>query len=736
MLNRASHFVRTPALAGILLVATFMAHAEVILVGGEDGYQPYETLNASGDPVGFNVDLMRAIGRASGHEVRFRLGSWDSMRDALQSGEIDVLGMFVSSDRRDTVDFARPHIIVHHRIFIPVGGDAITRIDELAGKSVIVQREAWSHEFLLDSGLDVELVLVDSDSEGLRLLAQNHHDAALLTEHRSRHTMRQTEVDNLTVSGPPVLPVEYAFAVREGNEEMLAVLNNGLDEVMASGEFDRIYEHWLQPLDRGGVVRFGPGQIALLVLGGLLLVGAFAWLVWKLLRYRRTMHQARVELAYLREHDALTGLMSRSALENRLAFLCGHHDSGKHSLLNINVDQFRLINETLGHSTADRLLKAIGLRLRELLPADAAVARLGADEFAVLLHDTGEETALAAGRMVLASLKNDPLDVAGKNRAPTLSIGVVTFVQPSDGIETILRRADCACLAAKEDGGNQVHSWHPDDQRLAEKFGELGWVARIQSALQQDRLAMHWQSIVPLQGPPFRTVAVEILVRMLPEDPGDDPIAAGRFMPAAERYFMTSQIDRWVLTSVLDWMRGHARVIDQLDRVNVNLSGRSLGDQHFLIFLKRTLDMHRSLLPKLCLEVTETALISNLEQARQVLEHAHSRGCRIALDDFGTGVSSMNYLRQLPVDYLKIDGSFVNDIDRDSEAFEFISEINRLGQAMDKITIAECVETEAVRAQLQRLGVDLMQGYLVDKPSPLDSLPKVLAQRSQVAGSA
>lgn len=735
MVNRPSR-LRNLLLAAIVLLTGFGVHAEVIVVGGEDGYQPYETLNASGEPVGLNIELMRAVGRATDHEVRFRLGSWDTMREALQAGEIDVLGMFVSDNRQNEVDFARPHLIVHHRIFIPVGGEPITRIEDLAGKSVIVQRKAWSHEFLLDADLDMDLVLVDSDSEGLHLLSENRHDAALLTEHRGRYTMHQTELDNLTVSGPPVLPVEYAFAVREGNQEMLAVLSDGLDQIMASGEFDHIYESWLQPFEDSKGVRFGTGDIALFVSGGLLLAVILAWLVWKLLRYRRTMHQARAELAYLKEHDALTGLMSRTALENRLAALCGHDGPGKHSLLNINVDQFKLVNETLGHSAADRLLKAIGRRLQELLPADAAIARLGADEFAVLLRDTGEETALAAGRMVHTSVTHELQESAGENHAPTLSIGIVTFDSGSDGIETILRRADCARLAAREDGGSQVHPWHPDDHRLAEKFGELGWVAKIQTALQQNRMAMYWQSIVPLHGPPFRPVAIEILIRMRPEDPGEETIAAGRFIPAAERYFMTSQIDHWVLTSVLEWMRAHPEVIDQLERVNVNLSGRSLGDHRFLTFLQRSLEKHRSLLPKLCLEVTETALISNLEQARQVLEHAHSRGCRIALDDFGTGVSSMNYLRQLPVDYLKIDGSFVSDIDHDSKAFEFISEMNRLGQAMGKITIAECVESESVRAQLQRVGVDLMQGYFVDMPSPLESLSEVLAQRSQAASSA
>jgi len=721
LLVPASHINRVLVLVGLLLTITCPPiAANPVVVGGEDGYEPYETLNENAEPVGFNIDLMRAVGEATGRDVRFRLGEWDEMRRALQAGEIDVLGMFVSERRAETVDFAKPHIIVHHRIFLPTAAEPIERIQDLADRKVIVQDMAWSHEYLLQSGLDVDLTLVEDDRAGLKLLARGRHDAALLTEHRGRHAMRLERLDNLTVSGPPVLPVEYAFAVRKGDSQLLDTLNAGLGQVMASGKFDRIYDRWLRPEGQDeGIDLPGPVPVALAALA---LIGLFGWLLRRLLSYRRKVSQAHDELAYLREHDGLTGLLSRHALERRIETLTQSVDRQAHSLLQINVDQFRVINDTLGHAQADRVLCRLGSWLRERTPAGAAIARLGADEFAVVLERTGRDEARALGKRLLAGLEHGLPDRARMSQPLTLSIGLVTFAAGEDEVATVLRQADSACLAAKEEGGGQVHAWQPDDQMLAEKYGELRWVARIQAALTEDRMVAFWQPIVDSRGPPWRAVSVEILVRMRHEDPNREPIAAGQFMPAAERYFVSPQIDRKIIGKMLEWMEANPGAVRGLERINLNISGRSLGDRRFLEFLGRRMGKHAHLLPRLCLEVTETALIGNIDQARQTLERLHRGGCRIALDDFGVGASSMNYLRQLPVDYLKIDGSFVRNIDSDREAFDFIREINRLGHAMNKITVAECVETESVAACLRDIGVDRMQGYLFGHPAPIDEL--------------
>lgn len=703
----------------LCVVKGVAAVPEPIVIGGEVDYLPYETINASGEPEGFHVDLMRALSREMNVEVDFQLGSWERMRAGLISGEIHVLGMFVTPERAELVSFADPHVIAHHRIFIPAGADSIGSIDELEGKRVIVQRLAYSHEYLAGSELNVELTLVDDDADGLALLAEGRHDAALLTEHRSRHELRRRNFSNLTISGPPVLPVEYAFAVRRGNQPLLDLINTGLQRVRASGEFDRIYDHWLHPDDEPDSPAGLPWMFAIPAAIVALII---LWLMYWLWKAHRNQRQAHEQLDYLRDHDRLTGLLNRHAFERRLHQLLSETaiPDRSHAVLGINIDQFRLINEQMGHAAADRVLASLATAWSGILPEHAVATRISGDEFAVLLPDTELDRATEAGQRLLTAARDFGAEEPTVQRRIGLSIGVVVFRGNEHNVAQILRRADCALLAAKEDGGNRIHVWKRGDRRLAEKLGELRWVGRIESALDENRMIPYWQAIVPAAADSARPGGIEILARL--RDEGGDIVAAGVFMPAAERYFLASRIDRHMIDFMLDWMENHPLVANRFETINFNLSGRSLGDERFLAYLEERLNFDDDLIERICLEVTETALIANLNLARGVLERLHRRGCRIALDDFGIGLSSMKYLRELPVDYLKIDGSFVRDIDRNDEAQSMIREINRLGHAMGKITVAENVETEVIRAILTRIGVDYVQGYLVGRPQPLEML--------------
>ncbi len=724
MFRVSNHWMQTrrKALCRLMVFVALLwcaqAQCEIVVVGGEDGYKPYETFDDSGEAVGFHVDLMKAIAREMGFEVRFELGGWEQVRAALIEGEIDVLGMFVSAERAESVDFANPHVIVYHRIFIPSDAPTIRSIQDLTGKRVIVQRAAFSHEHLQGIGLDAELVLVDTDAQGLRLLAEGGYDAALLTEHRGRFTLAEGSLEQLTVSGPPVLPVENAFAVRQGNEAMLNTVNRGLERVMASGEFDRIYEQWLQPYDGRSGSGLSPGLLLAAGMIILLLATLIAWQMKRILNIRARQRAAERQLEFLKSHDSMTDLLNRPAFENQLSqFLDRCDGRNEHALLLINVDQFRLVNENLGHAGGDRVLVELAVHLREIFRSPARIGRLGSDEFIVLMPDTPCEKALSCGESLLSS-------VGGLEPQPGMRLGLSIGLVPFDGIGNsvaqLLRRADCAGLAAREDGGNRVHCWHDEDRRLAESIGMLRWVGRIQSAIHEDRLAFYYQPIVAGGTPDNRVHAVEMLVRM--NTPEGEVLAAGQFMPAAERYFLSPEIDRWMVRSVLSWLADNPEVLDCLERININLSGRSLGDDRFLEFLVNSVDLHSAMIDKLCFEITETALISNLGTARRTLADLHRRGCRFALDDFGSGLSSMAYLKDLPVDYLKIDGGFVRDIEHDRTALEMVREINRLGHAVGKLTIAEFVETSSIRDLLTESNIDLLQGYAIGRPAPPEEL--------------
>lgn len=709
-------FCRLLALAVLLWCVP--AWGTVVVVGGEDGYKPYETIDSSGEAVGFHVDLMTAIAREMDFEVQFKLGDWEDMRTALISGDIDVLGMFVSPERAESVDFADSHVIVYHRIFVPADAPTIRSIQDLEGKRVIVQRAAFSHEYLLQIGLDAELVLVDTDAAGLRLLAEGGYDAALLTEHRGRFTMRTGDFGQLAVSGPPVLPAEIAFAVRHGNEPMLDALNRGLERVMASGEFDRIYERWLRPYDGRSEPGWSPLPLGMAGLVILLLAVLAAWQMKRVLKLRAGQRDAQRQLEFLKTHDALTGLMNRLAFEKHLTRILDQCDGkSEHALLVVNVDQFRLVNENLGHAGGDRVLIELAKRLGEVFAEPARIGRLGSDEFAVLMPHTVSAEALKKGEQLLSCLGDlEP--------GPGMKLGVSIGLVPFDGIGNttaqLLRRADCAGLAAKEDGGNRVHCWHDEDRRLAERVGMLRWVGRIQSAIYEQRLLYYYQPIVASVGADNEMHAVEMLVRM--RMPDGEILPASLFMPAAERYHLAPDIDRWMIQNVLSWLRDHPEVLDCLTGININLSGRSLGDDRFLEFLTDVLDQHPDILTSLCFEITETALIANLGTARVALTKLHQKGCRFALDDFGSGLSSMAYLKNLPVDYLKIDGGFVRDIDHDDAAFDMVREINRLGHAVGKLTIAEFVKSSRIRELLTESGIDFLQGYEIGRPAPLDDL--------------
>ncbi|MDZ7802259.1 MAG: bifunctional diguanylate cyclase/phosphodiesterase [Trueperaceae bacterium] len=438
----------------------------------------------------------------------------------------------------------------------------------------------------------------------------------------------------------------------------------------------------------------------------------------------------------MRRHDPLTGLLNRPAFEAELAHASGATGvgavSGQDALATFNIDQFRLLNETYGHARGDRALRDVaGLIQRLSTPTDRS-ARLGNDEFAWLLRGTDLPAARARCETLLERIRTEGVTDLGSHVRITASVGLVAANGVQDA-STLLQCADAATLAAKADGGDRVHEWQEDDTRLAERRGALRWIREIREALDEDRFTVFAQPIVA-SDPAARSVpAVEALIRMRTRE--EEIVPAGRFMPAAERYGLASRIDDWMVKAVLAWLTPNPARRKELRHVHVNLSGRSLGDPAFLAALEVALVASRALLPSLCFEVTETALIENLDTARDVMTRLHDLGCRFALDDFGIGHSSMRYLKRLPVDYLKIDGVFVRDMARDPEAAKLVGQIHRLARTMGLGTIAEFVESDEIRSRLRGLGVQEVQGYAVGKPAPLDEAVAACAQRTPTRGA-
>ena len=432
-------------------------------------------------------------------------------------------------------------------------------------------------------------------------------------------------------------------------------------------------------------------------------------------------HDLSEKITYQSQHDSLTGLANRSDFDRRVNELVAlaHLDNSVHALCYLDLDQFKVVNDTCGHIAGDELLRQLGDLLRKNIRRHDFVARLGGDEFGILMYNCSLDEALQASDKIRFMIRNFQFFWENKSYSIGVSIGVSSISAASGNAEDPLTEADAACYAAKDRGRNRVHVSRPDDEELALRHGEMQWVSKIQEGLEQNRFSLYGQPIVPIaineQGMHFET-----LVRYR-NDQGHI-IPPGAFLPAAERYNLAPALDRLVIGNLFEWIAKKPGFLDNLSVCSVNLSGVSLSDETMLAFISEHFKMWAIPTHKICFEITETAAIANLSYATKFIHHLKERGCLFSLDDFGSGLSSFAYLKNLPVDYLKIDGLFVKDIVDDKVDFGMVKAINEVGHIMGKKTIAEFVENEQIFNLLKELGVDYAQGYGLSEPVPLDKL--------------
>ncbi|MBI5938648.1 MAG: EAL domain-containing protein [Betaproteobacteria bacterium] len=436
---------------------------------------------------------------------------------------------------------------------------------------------------------------------------------------------------------------------------------------------------------------------------------------------RRQHRKAEETIRHLAQHDTLTGLMNRHRFEQRLTLaLCNANDwNTEHALLYLDLDQFKVVNDTCGHLAGDELLKQLAALMQSQVREHDTLARLGGDEFGLLLENCPPERAVQLAEQLLAAIQGFRFNWDGKVYAIGGSIGVAPIGAHSTGVDELMRNADIACYAAKDLGRNRIHVYTEDDADLQRRRVEMHWVSRLQWALEHDRFVLYRQNIVPLQANGDDGANCELLVRMLDEN--GQITSPGAFLPAAERYNLAPALDRWVIRRFLSSLaQKRARFDGAVRRVFINLSGMTINDDGFYDFLRD--ELRRSEVPPsmLCFEVTETAAIGNLGRAVSFMQGIRAEGCAFALDDFGAGLSSFSYLKTIPVDYLKIDGTFVRDIIDDPLDRAIVESINRVGHVVGLKTIAEFVENDAVRAQLREIGVDHAQGYGLHLPEPLE----------------
>lgn len=443
--------------------------------------------------------------------------------------------------------------------------------------------------------------------------------------------------------------------------------------------------------------------------------------------FRDVSEQRRLnnEMSHRARHDLLTGLFNRAEFETRLAVVldgAGSEVAG-HVMLYVDLDQFKLVNDACGHSAGDQLLREVSAILRSCMRGHDTLARLGGDEFGVILEHCDMRAAERVAQKICDEMEEFRFLYDDKRFRIGTSIGMV----PIDGrwatLKALLQAADAACYAAKEGGRNRVHAWFDSDQALKVRDGDMQWVSRLEVTLDEDRFELFGQRIESIGGDDDERLHFEVLLRMREAD--GTLVLPGAFLPAAERFHLATRLDRWVVRHAFEAMRQAARQRVDIGMMSINLSGQSLGDRAFHRDIGEMVRRAPFDIGRICFEITETAAITQMSDARSFIDDMRSLGVKIALDDFGVGASSFGYLKSLPVDYLKIDGHFITNLLEDKLDNAAVRCFCEVARVVGVKTIAEFVENDAVRQELRRIGVDMAQGYLIHRPEPLTRLLRV-----------
>ncbi|MEH1992309.1 EAL domain-containing protein [Nostoc sp.] len=423
------------------------------------------------------------------------------------------------------------------------------------------------------------------------------------------------------------------------------------------------------------------------------------------------------QLSWQASHDALTGLVNRQEFEQQIeqALCLAKLDSQVHALCYLDLDHFKIVNDTCGHLAGDELLRQITVLLQEKIRKTDTLARLGGDEFGVLLTQCTLEQALRVANDLLLCVQEFRFFWQEQAFSIGVSIGLVGIDTNSKSLTEIISRADAACYTAKNRGRNRVYVAETDDQERLQQRGEMQWASRISHALESDWFCLYIQPIAAITPAAQNSDYYEVLLRL--HDEQGNLVLPMTFIPAAERYDLMHLIDQWVIRTLFqNWSRV---VGDKQSIYAINLSGSSINDERFIDFLYEQFTLYSISPQSICFEITETVAIANLGKAKHFIQSLQQMGCRFALDDFGVGMSSFAYLKSLPVDYLKIDGSFIRNIVDNPVDHAIVTAMTHISSVMGIQTIAEFVENDAILERITALGIDFAQGYGIGIPRPL-----------------
>ena len=425
------------------------------------------------------------------------------------------------------------------------------------------------------------------------------------------------------------------------------------------------------------------------------------------------------QMSYQATHDALTGLVNRREFERRLdeAAEAARRGEASHMLCYLDLDRFKIVNDSSGHLAGDSMLREVAKLLREAVRDSDTVARLGGDEFGMLLVGCPLDKARQIADDVCRSIAAYRFAWHDRVFNVGVSIGLIEIGREAGTVEQLLAAADSACYTAKKEGAGRVSVYSARDEALARSTGEIEWLQKLQTALKEERFALYYQPIVSAYGADTVGPSMEVLLRMLDETGAE--IAPLEFVAAAERYRLMASVDRWVVQTTLGALSRNAFQLAPDRSVAMNISGQTLGDPLFLEFVVDCLDRTGVDPDQVCFEITESAVIGNMESARRFVGVLHGMGCKFTIDDFGSGVASFSSLKNLPLDYLKLDGSFMRNLAKDSVSQTMVTAMIKLARTLNFKIIAEQVEDSAALDVARKMGVDFVQGYVIARPARL-----------------
>jgi len=543
-----------------------------------------------------------------------------------------------------------------------------------------------------------------------------------------------------------MLKLDEGGRIVEANQAMADILDHRREALLGLSLADLLVEGELI-LDAHGRIdwprQLRPGELRFLRSDGSLMWGrwsgtvvhtrARAPTVFALVEDVSQNHALAREVEHHASHDPLTGLINRREIERLLdqALAAVRAEGGTHALCYIDLDYFKLVNDGLGHTAGDQLLRSFADYLVGAVRDGDWVGRLGGDEFALFLANASQDEAKQVLQRVIRTLGQVSFQHGDGAPKVSCSIGVVEVTAEAPDVNWLMSAADSACYAAKEAGRNRVHCYNESRMALDERRHEAERLANVSSAIAENRMLLYAQRIERVGDPEF--LHYEVLVRMRSLEGALQGPA--EFMGAVERYGMAMALDRHVLSLLFRHLQVCPSHVQQLGLCNVNVSAQSIAEPSFLAFVTDLLERNRGLARKLCFEITETAAVSNLAQARAFIDAVKARGCRMALDDFGSGLSSFGYLRQLPADMLKIDGVFVRDMNVDPVNRAAVRAITEVGRELHMMVVAEWVESAVVADQLAQMGVEGLQGYAIERPIPLERMTQLAIRPVRAGGS-